>query len=192
MNIATQGGKIITKDGKLGTDCACCGGWYCYDGAAAGVCWCVCEDPLKALPNVLLFNCVAPSWSAPPQLPGWPDPSTGGNISLARQITNIPCEPLWSGSYVSDGKTIGVTVRGKNVLEDTQSYGEGLNLDWQGPYTANNGIVYMQSYANTFLTPSGAFSAAAGKSAFRALCDGVSMSSYMAAATYTATILRGD
>lgn len=38
MNIATQGGKIITKDGKLGTDCACCGGWYCYYTAECGCC----------------------------------------------------------------------------------------------------------------------------------------------------------
>jgi hypothetical protein len=30
MNIATQGGKIIVKDGKLAEDCDCCGGWYCY------------------------------------------------------------------------------------------------------------------------------------------------------------------
>lgn len=29
MNIATQGGKIILKDGQLAEDCACCGGWYC-------------------------------------------------------------------------------------------------------------------------------------------------------------------
>lgn len=29
MTIATQGGKIIVKDGKAAEDCACCG-WYCY------------------------------------------------------------------------------------------------------------------------------------------------------------------
>lgn len=29
MNIATQGGKIIVKDGKLAESCGCCGGWYC-------------------------------------------------------------------------------------------------------------------------------------------------------------------
>ena len=28
MTLRTQGGKILTKDGKL--SCDCCGGWYCY------------------------------------------------------------------------------------------------------------------------------------------------------------------
>jgi hypothetical protein len=32
MNIATQGGKIIVKDGKLAEGCDCCGGWYCVGG----------------------------------------------------------------------------------------------------------------------------------------------------------------
>ena len=29
MNIATQGGSIIVKDGLLAENCGCCGGWYC-------------------------------------------------------------------------------------------------------------------------------------------------------------------
>lgn len=31
MTIATRNGAIIVKDGKLAEDCACCGGWWCYD-----------------------------------------------------------------------------------------------------------------------------------------------------------------
>lgn len=193
MPLTTKNGSLIVKDGKLATDCACCGdGWYCYDGAAAGKCFCICEDPQKALPNVLLFNCNATSWSSPAFLPGWPNPSTNGNVSLYRQITDIPCEPAWSGSYVSDGHTITVTVRGIDVTTDAASFGYGVTLDWQGPFTASNGLVFLQPYSNTFLTPNGEFSASSGKSAFRALCDGVSMSTYQANATYSATVVRGD
>lgn len=36
MTLATKNGSLITKDGKLGTDCACCGGWYCD----SVTCWC--------------------------------------------------------------------------------------------------------------------------------------------------------
>lgn len=49
MNIATRNGAIITKDGKLGTDCACCGGWYCYS-AGCGTCPC---NYAKTLPGTL-------------------------------------------------------------------------------------------------------------------------------------------
>lgn len=28
-NIATKNGSVIVKDGSIGTDCRCCGGWYC-------------------------------------------------------------------------------------------------------------------------------------------------------------------
>lgn len=30
MTLATKNGAIIVTDGKLAEDCACCGGWYCY------------------------------------------------------------------------------------------------------------------------------------------------------------------
>lgn len=29
MSIATKNGSVIVKDGSVGTDCGCCGGWYC-------------------------------------------------------------------------------------------------------------------------------------------------------------------
>jgi hypothetical protein len=190
MPLATKNNAIIVKDGKLAENCGCCGGWYCYDGAAAGKCFCVCEDPLKALPNVLLFNCVAQSWSPPSNLTGWPNPDTGGNISLARQFISTTCDRVWAGSYVSAGRTINVTVIARGIESDSTSFGYGLVIDWQGPFTGTNGIEYLQPYANTFLTPSGQFSAAAGKSAFKALCDGVVMSTGIT--KYPATIVRGD
>jgi hypothetical protein len=190
MPLATKNNAIIVKDGLLAENCGCCGGWYCYDGAAAGKCFCVCEDPLKALPNVLLFSCVVQSWNPPTQLSGWPNPDTGGNISLNRQSILATCDRVWSGSYASTGKTINVTVRAAGIETDSTSYGYGLNLDWQGPFTSSNGLEYLQPYASTFLTPGGQFSAAAGKSAFKALCDGVSMST--GDQNYPATIVRGD
>jgi hypothetical protein len=33
-NIATKNGQLLVKDGKLQTDCGCCGGWYCCPAAA--------------------------------------------------------------------------------------------------------------------------------------------------------------
>jgi len=192
MTLATKNGAIILKDGKLAEDCNCCGGggWYCYDGAAAGTCFCVCEDPMKTLPNVLLFSCVVQSWNPPTQLSGWPNPDTGGDITLNRQFISTACDLVWSGSYASAGKTINVTVTARGIENDSYSYGYGLVLNWQGPFTSSNGLEYLQPYANTFLTPSGQFSAAAGKSAFKALCDGVSMTT--GSQNYPATIVRGD
>jgi hypothetical protein len=82
-------------------------------------------------------------------------------------------------------------VAAQNITSDDLTYGEGVVLSWQGPYTASNGNVYYQPYANTFLTPNGSFSAAAGKSAFKAICDGVQMTTGNLT-TYPATIVRGD
>lgn len=32
MPLNQQGGKLLVKGGKLQTDCACCGDWYCHAG----------------------------------------------------------------------------------------------------------------------------------------------------------------
>lgn len=37
-NLATKNGSLIVKDGKLQTDCGCCGGWYCYQGCRINTC----------------------------------------------------------------------------------------------------------------------------------------------------------
>jgi hypothetical protein len=34
MTIATQGGSLIVKDGKLAESCGCCGGWWCCPSVA--------------------------------------------------------------------------------------------------------------------------------------------------------------
>ena len=44
MNIATQGGKIIVKDGKLAENCGCCGGWYCPQGTCVDTSSGTCVD----------------------------------------------------------------------------------------------------------------------------------------------------
>lgn len=31
-NIATNNGSVVIKNGSVGTDCGCCGGWYCEGG----------------------------------------------------------------------------------------------------------------------------------------------------------------
>jgi hypothetical protein len=36
MPLTTKDGKLLVKDGKLQTDCNCCGDWWCYDDAASG------------------------------------------------------------------------------------------------------------------------------------------------------------
>jgi hypothetical protein len=184
MPLATKNNAIIVKDGKLAENCDCCGGWYC--DKAPDECYCICEDPLKTFPNVLLFSCTAQSWNPPSQLAGWPSPDTGGNVLL---VAAVACRPLWTGSYVSEGRTINVTFTGRIDI-DAGSFGQGLGLNWQGPFTSGNGLEYLQPYANTFITPSGRFSASHGKSAFKALCDGVPMSTGIQA--YPATIVRGD
>lgn len=49
MNIATQGGKIIVKDGKAAENCNCCGGsWYCFPDEA----FCPCKYA-KSMPATL-------------------------------------------------------------------------------------------------------------------------------------------
>jgi hypothetical protein len=189
MTLATKNGSLIVKDGLLAENCGCCGEWWCYDGAAAGKCFCVCEDSQKTLPNILLFNCTASSWNPPAQLSGLPNPSTGGDIVLTRPAG---CTSYtWSGSYVSESQTIVVRVVGRNVMSDASLYGEGLNLDWVAQYTVD-GSTYQQAYSNTFLTSSGQFSAGAGKTALNDLCNGYTMTAYQAQVTFTATVRRGD
>lgn len=43
-NIATKNGSIIVKDGSVGTDCGCCGEWYCYDSR--------CQCPASSITGV--------------------------------------------------------------------------------------------------------------------------------------------
>lgn len=162
MPIATKNGSIIVKDGKVAENCDCCGGWYCYGGASDGVCNCICEDSGKTLPGTLLFTCTTSSWP-PADLSDYPNPAVG-SLSLIRTGS---CNVEWIGQY---GSTITVRVVGRVVDRDTSLYGNGMNLEWYyGP------IVNGKSYSNTLLTSSGAFSAGAGKSALRDICNGVSM-----------------
>jgi hypothetical protein len=180
--IATKNNAIILKDGKLAENCGCCGGWWCYDGAASGDCFCICEDSSKTLPNVLLFSCTASSWN--PTVSGWPSPATPGDIELVRPTSCTALE--WSGSYLSEGQQIIISVFCTNCSVDTSSYGEGMNVRW---HPASN---YGLSYANTLLTSLGRFSATDGKSALNDLCGGATLSTFQAGATYTATVRRGS
>lgn len=47
MSIATKNGSIIVKDGSVGTDCGCCGGWYCCPDEA-----CAYEDIVSVTATV--------------------------------------------------------------------------------------------------------------------------------------------
>jgi hypothetical protein len=38
MPLATKGGSIIVKDGKLAENCGCCGGWNCYQDCNTTIC----------------------------------------------------------------------------------------------------------------------------------------------------------
>jgi hypothetical protein len=143
MPLAVKNNALIVKDGKLAENCDCCGGWYC--DVPDNVCFCVCGDSTKTLPNILLFTCSAPNWST--YFPEgdirrtWPSPDTGGPVTLTRQVSGdffgaTGCQAqTWLGTY-GDGITVHVIAGG---------------VRWLGP------LGVAQIYANDFVLSSGRF-----------------------------------
>ena len=93
MNIATQGGKIIVKDGKLAEDCGCCGGWYCYK----------CDDGFAVdCKNFGEVSINGNSTFEPPITASTTSAGIGGcfevdNANLFQRKSSTMCE-LWSSS----------------------------------------------------------------------------------------------
>ena len=118
MNIATQGGSIIVKDGLLAENCGCCGGWYC-DVSGGGACCesgaagssptcsikpeCDCKGEGKVFrgvgttctPSPCLELCT-PTCSAPPEV------TVQITVSDPVAVANIPISFLLDGTPIYD------------------------------------------------------------------------------------------
>lgn len=136
MNIATQGGKIILKDGKLAEGCGCCGGWYCCPQVA------LCPERLRIRAEVTASDATGIFTLTDARCSGAPLSMTAVKIlnasalSGAHDLTRTqttPSSSVFEKSFASDGvgcsgALVSVTVYGTNACEIVLSCNE---YHWQ-------------------------------------------------------------